>query len=141
MKKLLFGFLFALSFQFVTAQASSVTVEIKGIHNAKGNIVLGLYNSETGFAIYDKNYQKAILSPSTEGVTYTFENIPSGTYAVAVWHDENDNRKIDKNWFGVPTEYYGFSLNKYGTFGPPDFNEVSFEIISNQKKSLTITLK
>ena len=141
MKLFLYGLMAAFSIHQATAQTGNITVFIKGIDNTKGNIEIGLYNSKTNFTIYDKNYKGATLTPSKSGVSYTFKNIPVGTYAIAVWHDENKNQKIDKNWFGVPTESYGFSLNKYGTFGPPYFKDVSFRISSNQKKSLTIQLK
>jgi uncharacterized protein (DUF2141 family) len=33
-----------------------------------------------------------------------FEDIPPGTYALAVVHDENMNGKLDTNWLGIPTE-------------------------------------
>lgn len=140
MNKLLFGLLLAFSIQHATAQTGNITVIINGIKNTNGNIEIGLYNSQKGFAIYSENYKKITVSPSKSSLKCTFKNIPTGTYAIAVWHDENKNKEIDKNWFGVPTEYYGFSLNKYGTFGPPDFKDVSFIVNSNQTKLLTIQL-
>jgi uncharacterized protein (DUF2141 family) len=38
-----------------------------------------------------------------------FGDIPPGTYAIAVIHDENSHGKLDTNRLGVPTEGYGFS--------------------------------
>lgn len=48
-----------------------------------------------------------------------FEDIPPGTYAMAVIHDENMNGKLDTNWLGVPTEGYGFSNDAKGVLGAP----------------------
>jgi len=140
-KILLSGVLAFLLIQQATAQTGSITVYIKGIKNTEGNVEIGLYNSEKNFTVYSKSYKGVTLTPSKSGIKYTFKNIPKGTYAIAVWHDENKNKKIDKNWFGVPTEYYSFSLNKFGTFGSPDFKDVSFEVNSNKTKTLTIQLK
>lgn len=55
-----------------------------------------------------------------------FEDIPPGTYAMAVVHDENMNGKLDANWIGVPTEGYGFSNNAKALLGPPSFSAASF---------------
>lgn len=123
------------------AQSGSVVVEIKGIKNTQGSIAIGLYNQAKGFAEYGKRYKGVYVKASKTGVKYSFKDIPVGTYAIAVFHDENNNKEVDKNWFGVPTESYGFSQNKYSSFGSPDFEEVSFVISSNQSKSLTIKLK
>jgi uncharacterized protein (DUF2141 family) len=54
-----------------------------------------------------------------------FKDVPYGEYAVKVFHDENDNLKIDIGWRG-PTERYGFSNGARGIFGPPDFDDAKF---------------
>ena len=43
--------------------------------------------------------------------------------------------------FGVPKEPYGFSNNKYGKFGPPDFEDISFDVKEDASTSLIINLK
>lgn len=55
-----------------------------------------------------------------------FEDIPPGTYAIAVIHDENMNGKLDTNWLGIPTEGYGFSNEEKGGAGVPSFSNASF---------------
>ncbi len=55
-----------------------------------------------------------------------FEDIPPGTYAIGVIHDENMNGKLDANWLGVPTEGYGFSNDAKGLIGVPSFSAASF---------------
>ena len=40
-------------------------------------------------------------------------------YAVAIYHDENSNKKFD-TFFSIPKEYYGFSNNAPVFFGPPE---------------------
>jgi len=48
--------------------------------------------------------------------------------AVSAYHDENDNSRLDKSSFGVPTERYGFSTNPKRGFGPPQFGETAMEL-------------
>jgi uncharacterized protein (DUF2141 family) len=122
-------------------QSGDIVVEINGCENSDGVIQIGLYNSKTGFPEYDKSYEGVSLSASKETVVHTFTSIPAGTYAIAAWHDENEDKKINTNWIGIPSENYGFSQNKFGTFGPPDFEDVSFEVVDNKTITLTINLE
>jgi uncharacterized protein (DUF2141 family) len=55
-----------------------------------------------------------------------FDPIPAGTYAVACFHDENKNGKLDKNFIGVPTEGTVASNNAKGSMGPPSFEDAKF---------------
>ena len=55
-----------------------------------------------------------------------FADIPPGTYALAVIHDENSNGKLDTNWLGIPTEGYGFSNDAKALLGAPSFAAASF---------------
>jgi uncharacterized protein (DUF2141 family) len=56
-----------------------------------------------------------------------FEDIPPGTYALAVIHDENMNGKLDTNWLGIPTEGYGFSNDAKALLSAPSFSDASFQ--------------
>lgn len=129
------------TFHIAMAQNGTISVHIKNIKNDRGNIEIGLYNQEDGFTVYSQSYLGASIKARKEGVSHTFENIPSGRYAISVFHDKNSNKKIDKNWLGIPTENYGFSKNKFGTFGPPDFEDVSFTLAEEQSKKFVIKLK
>ena len=70
--------------------------------------------------------------------TIIFENIPKGTYAVSIFHDENNNGKLDTNFFGIPNEDYGCSNNAKGFMGPPKWQDAKFKL--NTNKTLLITL-
>ena len=122
----------------VFAQTGTVVVDISGIENNTGVVRIGLYNSESTFPTFGEHFKGAEPRANELGVSFTFEDIPAGTYAIAVWHDENENKEMDKNLFGAPRENYGFSRNIYGSFGPPDFEEVSFEL--NPDKIITLKI-
>jgi uncharacterized protein (DUF2141 family) len=48
--------------------------------------------------------------------------------AISVYHDKNDNGKLDKNSFGLPTERYGFSNDPARGFGPPRFSQTAMPL-------------
>jgi len=124
------------------AQSGRIEVTITGIQNTKGTIEIGVYDSKSSFPNYGNAIKVARVPPKKKGsLKHTFENLPDGTYAVAVWHDVNGNREIDENIFGAPKEAYGFSKNNFGAFGPPNFKDVSFAIENGEDILLTINLK
>ena len=68
-----------------------------------------------------------------------FEDIPPGTYALAIVHDENMNGKLDTNLLGIPKEGYGFSNDAKALLGAPSFSAASFSY-DGQNLELTISL-
>jgi len=114
------------------AQTGKITVEISGIQGSEGQISIGLYTGEEGFPETEKSYKGTIAKVTGEEVVAAFQEVPAGTYAIAVFHDTNSNGKLDKNFFRIPKEGYAFSNNVFGTFGPPDFEEASFKLDGNK---------
>ena len=72
-------------------------------------------------------------------VTLEIENIEAGTYAVSLFHDENNNGVLDtKGLFEMPSEPYGFSNNPSILFGPPSFEKCKLSL--NIDKQISIKL-
>ena len=69
--------------------------------------------------------------------TVVFENIENGIYAISVFHDENDNKKMDTKIFGIPKEPIGTSNDATGFMGPPKFKDAKF----NVTKDITIPIQ
>ncbi len=124
----------------IFAQSGQVDVTVTNIKVKKGGIVkIGIYEKE-GFPTVGKEIKGTDVVVEKGVVTITIEDIPAGTYAIAVFQDKDSDGKLDSNLFGAPTEPYGFSNNIYGMFGPPDFEEVSFIVEDGKTVSLTIDL-
>ena len=114
--------------------ANDLTVTITGVQGDKGEIRIGLYNTnDETFADVSKYYKKVTLSIDDENLTTTFKELPKGVYAIAIIHDENKNGKIDKNFFGMPTEGYGFSNNLRFMLRGATFEESQFELDRDKK--------
>ena len=117
----------------------NLTIKVVGIPSTKGNLMVAVYNKEEGFREKDKTFRNLIEIAQKGTMEVNINQLPAGNYAVAVYHDANGNGKLDKNVFGVPTEYYGFSNDAKGSFGPPSFDACKFNFSAG--KSITINLK
>lgn len=111
--------------------AFDINVEILNVKNNIGNIYIALYNSKDTFLVRSKMYKGLILQAESNTMKCKFQNIPKGTYAIALFHDENLNKKLDKNFFRIPKEGYGISNNVKPMFGPPRFDNAKFNVDSN----------
>lgn len=116
-----------------------LVVLVEGIPNNKGTLFIGLFNSSTSFPNFGKQFKGVVVTHDGKSHTYTFKNLPRNSYALAIYHDENKNGKLDKNLFGAPTEAYGFSNNARATFSAPSFE--SAKIVLNQDKKCQIRIK
>jgi len=72
-----------------------------------GDIYIGIYNSENDFL--KKEYRGQIFRVS-KSIKADF-NLSKGIYSIAIFHDENRDGELNKNFIGIPKEGYGFSNN------------------------------
>ena len=113
------------------AQASScpgMHVQVLNIRNSTGTVDCALFESPAGFpteALRAATHVRVIKVRQTQA-RCDFADIPPGTYALAVFHDENRNGTLDTNWLGIPTEGYGFSNDVKASLGAPAFSAASF---------------
>jgi uncharacterized protein (DUF2141 family) len=121
---------------FAQAQKINLTVEMTGFKSDDGRVKVGLYNSEGTFLKFIFKSQLSDIKDHSASVT--FEGIEKGEYAVSVYHDENNNGKLDTGFMGIPSEGYGSSNNAKGFMGPPKYADAKFEIKANSKIKITI---
>lgn len=131
-KNLYCSLLFILFPLFTFAQAS-LTINIEGLKEVKGDIYIGLYNSESTFRNTDSVYMKMIIPVDSLSMTTVMENLDVGTYALTLFHDKNSNGKLDTGLFGKPKEKYGFSNNPRVLFKAPDFKKCHFMVEDNSE--------
>lgn len=120
--------------------AQVLHVHVVGLRNSNGQVGCTLYNSAADFPKNDEKAFRDIDAPiKDEAAWCNFPNIPPGTYAMVVIHDENANGKFDRDALGMPLEGYAFSNNVHATFGPPSFTDASFEY-RGREQWITITM-
>ena len=121
-------------------KTGDLTVEITGFENDKGKVKITLVNSKENYSKKENHFRKASTGIENKKAVWVFENIPFGEYAVKSFHDENDNKKLDKSFIGIPKEKYGFSNNARGKFGPPDYKDAKF-IFDSTTVSIELKVK
>jgi uncharacterized protein (DUF2141 family) len=110
------------------AQSSNViTVAVEGIRNDQGVVRCGLYNSPNGFRDVGKQYKGVNANISGGKATCVFEDVPPGSYAVALFHAEHNEETLPTGAFGIPKLGYGFSRDAKGTMGPPSFDSAAYK--------------
>ena len=126
---------------FISELNSELTIEVSGIDlTKKGNLRIGFFHKE-GFPEPDKVVLGKIVTVNSNPMKIHFPKIESGNYAIAVLQDQDKNGSMSKNLMGYPLEPYGFSNNKFGTFGPPDFNDVVIQLKQGHQHFISIKLK
>ena len=119
------------------AQAADLNVEIAGITEARGEVLVSLFNKSEGWL--RKVVAASNVAAKVGTVKVTFKDLPEGAYAVSVIHDLNSNKKLDANAIGMPIEPYGFSNDAAGNFGPPTFDQAKFNL-GTESKSISLKL-
>lgn len=123
----------------VNAQAADLIVNISNITVKQGTVKVALYNEAKDFPEGTGRMQGQELSPTQEKLTIMFKELPPGHYAISVMQDVNGNGMLDRNFFGIPTEPYGFSQRQKGETGKPSFEQASVAI-DHAAKTLDIEL-
>jgi len=123
------------------SQGTKQIVKVTNLEEVKGTLYVGWYNEPSDFRVNEKAIFRSEIEVSNQSeVVLQFKDIPPGVYAIAVFLDENDNYKLEKNLFGIPTEKYGFSNNILPALRPATFEESAFKL-SEQEKIVSINLK
>lgn len=105
-------------------QNSQLTVEIDELRNQQGQVCLSLFASGKGFPSNGAEaVQTRCVAITAMPLFVTFGNLQPGSYAVAILHDVNSDKKANRNFLGIPLEGFGFSGNPVIRTGPPKFND------------------
>jgi len=111
-----------------SAQAADLTVKVSGFAKEEGQVLVAIYDEADDF-LDSKKARKSMtftIKEAKDGLKLS--DLPDGSYAVAVIHDENSNDELDTNFIGIPKEPIGTSNNVKPRFGPPKFNEARFDL-------------
>lgn len=113
----------------------SIVVDVGGLRSAKGNVLACLTADAATFPDCQKDPRAQSLTvPAREGETLTFPDVLPGRYAIALFHDENANGRMDKMVM-IPKEGYGFSRDAPVRFGPPSFRATAFTLGDTQLRT------
>ena len=121
-----------LGFSFITSDSGHILVTVEGITHENGIMVIALFDNKNNFNVDPIRFFKEPVK-DLKSITVTFDNIDYNKYAISVYHDINENGKLDKNMIGIPTEPYGFSNNPRIITGP-SYEKSAFELKEKELK-------
>ena len=108
----------------------TLTITLEEISSDRGHIAFGIFNDSKVFLQEGKELQGERVQ-AKKGSLKILLSLPPGRYAIACYHDENDNQKLDTGLLGVPLEGFCFSNNPNLSLRPPSFDGAGFEVKEN----------
>ena len=120
-----------------------LSIRVEGIRNNKGEIGVAVYNNKIGYPIHFEHVfdgQWIALKPQQDTIEVAFKSLPAGEYAISVFHDENGNRRLERNFMGFPQEGVGFSNDQKVVLSAPSFEKSKFTLSQEENKKNTIKL-
>ncbi|MFC4293821.1 DUF2141 domain-containing protein [Novosphingobium tardum] len=109
--------------------ATTLNVSVEGVRSSSGLMTITLYGDDSRQFLVKKGSIKVNRTPAHAGVTRACIYVPKpGVYALAVYHDADGSRKLNRSGLGLPTEGYGFSNNPRTLAGLPSFSSVRLNV-------------
>ncbi|MEC7263142.1 MAG: DUF2141 domain-containing protein [Bacteroidota bacterium] len=125
-------------FPMMVLAQNTISVHVNNVSSKKGKVSVAVYNSDETFLSFERVLTTKSVQANEGSVVLKIANLPAGEYALAVFHDENGNGKLDTNWLGIPREKVAFSNAKMKTFGPPKYKECAFHITSDYEININL---
>jgi uncharacterized protein (DUF2141 family) len=122
-------------------QTGKVTILVKGINAKKGGLLTAGIFEKGNFPKTGKHLLGMSIEVFESTMQITFEHVPAGQFAVAVFQDEDRNKKLNTNIIGYPVELTGFSNDAKIRLGPPSFEEAKVSVENDQVLNLIIQLR
>ncbi len=119
---------------------ANLTLVISNLRNQKGEVCVALFESKDGFPEDDTQaICNNCFAISELPMTISFE-VPYGSYAASVLHDENKDGELNTGMLGIPKEGIGFSNDPRIIKGTPSFKKTRFEF-SEETSEVEIAVK
>ena len=119
---------------------TQIFLEVYGFENLDGNLVIAIDNSSEQFDSDTECYIDTTIDVVFTDMTIIIDGINSGAYAVSIFHDEDEDSKLDLGLLDIPQEGFGFSNNPDIGFSKPEFNDCKFVIEEGQSIAVPIIL-
>ncbi|MGF1542984.1 MAG: DUF2141 domain-containing protein [Parvularculaceae bacterium] len=119
------------TFEHVSCEGveNEIFVTVNDVRADVGLMVADLYrNDPDGFLKSQGRVQQVRFAAKSPTTHFCFQAPTPGDYAIALYHDENANKTLDRKAFGIPAEPFGISNDPSTRFGPPSIEESLFEV-------------
>ncbi len=114
-----------------------LTINVTNIEILKGDIIIGVFDKEHNFLKDGSAIKTYSIRVEENTETIVINDLPTGDYAISIYHDENSDNTCNMNFLGIPKEGYGFSNNFKPKFSAPNYSDCKFML----SKDLKLTIK
>ena len=126
------------------SEESSLKINILNL-DKPGVLYLSICKDAAGFeeTVENESEEASCITSAGEIELQNFEingMIPHGEYAISLFIDSNGNKKIDKNFLGIPKEQYGFSNNVMGRMSAPTFDQAKFLVAGPTTQNIKLRI-
>ena len=111
---------------FANAADFQADLEVRGKITPEGTVSTGVFTRES--ELPRPPVETASAPANARTVLLRMANLPPGTYALALYHDVNDDGKLDTRINGKPLEPWGLSNNPKLDNRDATWDEVKFEL-------------
>ncbi len=123
----------------IEVNSADLKVTVNGVGSSDGIVVVALFSEEESDLFPEEEPERVMITDAENGsVTVIFTSIPAGEYAIAAFHDKNNNGELDKSGIGLPEEPYGNTGIRSAR--KPLYENSKFEF-SEDEKQLTIEIE
>ncbi len=111
-----------------STSTAELTLSVSGIRSDLGRVMIAVFDHAAAFQAREGAVATIRIRAQEGDLSLTLGNLPPGRYAVAAFHDENGDGRLDANLLGIPTEGHGFSKDAVGMMGPPSFADAALAV-------------
>ena len=108
---------------------AGVEIEVARIANQRGDICVMVFSAKAGFPDDPGKALMRFAVPAKTAkagvVRFKLPGLKKGSYAFVALHDEDGNRKLKKNFLGIPKE--GVAVSNYAKLKPPRFEKAALK--------------
>ncbi|MBX2802510.1 MAG: DUF2141 domain-containing protein [Myxococcales bacterium] len=104
----------------------SLSVAILALPSDAGRVMCSLYASADTWLSDTAALHSVVARPAGRRAVCDFGLQPAGHYAVAFFHDVNDNGRMDYTALGLPKEPWGVSNDAPAMLSAPRFRAAAF---------------
>ena len=118
-------------FGTVMPNTASLRVSVSQIAQVKGTVKWALYDNENAYEQRTPAVKSGSIPVTGDSLSWDVTGLPAGPYALAIYHDINNNGVLDLNFLGVPKEPYAFSGTSSSKWLPPSFDKAAVQVAKN----------
>jgi uncharacterized protein (DUF2141 family) len=97
----------------------------------RGSVIVWVYDNKDAW-LSDEGWRTRkvvrVAGARQDGTVAVEIALPPGEYGFTVFHDVNDDGKVERNFIGLPKEPAGLSNNLRPKFGPPRWAKAKFAL-------------